>query len=388
LNKTLCLLVLAFVTVGTAKAASIEALPLPDGFTIPPEAEYRSMVLAPDGTVFAIAAATEKMHRRLVLRWSSSRNAQRFTPLSLVPGHLWPGEKPYPTAIVALNGRGYVTIGQTFDGAYLHSFSGIEQWNALSSTHWSVPECAEYKGSGVHLLAADDNDRMALTSDSSAQAPGPDLSDPASVESRLPIAIVVERGKCTELGHAILTAIDGPNVAGYRGYLDGRLAPWFINAMVQHRVAVRWNGKREMELDSGVPFSINRKGLTVGATALPGHAGQFVYGNFFGPPGRYEYAVPHAVAWQPNGKSVDLTLGDARSVAWDVSEDGTIVGMEQMPDGKHYAFRWRNGRLELLDDLPHPAGWRLESAYAIGRDGSIAGVGRHNGLPTAFVWHE
>ena len=229
---------------------------------------------------------------------------------------------------------------------------------------------------------------MALTSDSSAQAPGPDLSDPASVESRLPIAIVVERGKCTELGHAILTAIDGRNVAGYRGYLDGRLAPWFVNAMVQHRVAIRWDGKREMEIDSGVPFSINRKGLTVGATALPGHVGEFAYGNFFGPPGRYEYAVPHAVAWQPNGKTVNLTRGDARSVAWDVSEDGTIVGMEQTPDGKHYAFRWRNGRLERLDDLPHPAGWRFESAYAIGRDGSIAGVGRHNGLPAAFVWHE
>jgi probable HAF family extracellular repeat protein len=126
----------------------------------------------------------------------------------------------------------------------------------------------------------------------------------------------------------------------------------------------------------------------VGASALPGRGSERVYGNFFGPAGKYQYPTPHAVAWLPKGQTLQLVRNDEESVAWDVSEDGTIVGGEILQNGKHYAFRWKNGRLERLDDLPHPRGWRFESAYAIAHDGSIVGIGTYNGVATAFVWSE
>ncbi len=78
--------------------------------------------------------------------------------------------------------------------------------------------------------------------------------------------------------------------------------------------------------------------------------------------------------------------GDARSVAWDINEAGSVVGMLQSMSGRHYAFRWERGHLERLDDLPHPDGWRFESAYAIAPDGTILGVGTYHGVAMAFRW--
>ena len=340
------------------------------------------MTLAPDGTVLAIATSTEKQRLdTFALRWSNSAEPEAFHPLSLAAG---PGQAPwpFPEAIVAQSyGRIFIGVGQTFDGAYIHRSYEIQRWSGQAAKRWKVPHCAQYPDSGTHLLAMDDDSHMALTIDSSAQAPRIDINN-------LPVAVVVAHNKCTNLGRAVLTAVDGRYAAGYRGYIDSRQVAWFINGIAQRRFAVRWSGSKETGLEQGVPFAINRTGLTVGATALPGHAQEVAYGNFFGPPGKYEYAIPHAVAWLPNGKEIFLTRGDARSVAWDVNESGTIVGMEQMPDGKHYAFRFSHDKLERLDDLPHPAGWRFESAYAIGADGSIAGIGTYQGTPTAFVWRD
>lgn len=97
--------------------------------------------------------------------------------------------------------------------------------------------------------------------------------------------------------------------------------------------------------------------------------------------------VPHAVAWDKSGRRIALASNDPRSVAYDVSDDGTVVGSLIDVKGRHFAFYWRSGRLQRLDDVPHPPGWRFESAYAIGGDGSIAGIGTLHGVPTVFVWH-
>ncbi len=195
-------------------------------------------------------------------------------------------------------------------------------------------------------------------------------------------------GRCTVLGTGIATGVRGGNVVGYLGYLDGFPAPMYVNLMVQQMHAMRWYDGRVNELGTGVPFATTSGGFAAGATALPGHAGEFAYGNFFGPAGRYEFPIPHAAAWDANGRRILLVQNDSRSVAWDVADDATVVGMLQERDGKHYAFRWRSGRAQRLDDLAHPAGWRFESAYAIGADGAIAGIGTHDGVAAAFVWHE
>ena len=367
-----------------ATAAEVQSLTLPDGYTIAPEGEHRLISVGRDGSIFAITSdIDEKRAHPRAARWIDSAGAEAFTPREIYP----PPYPPYADAVVALDANdAYVTVSQTFAGAHIHTLYEIQRWANGSTTRWMPPECVPRSDSGPHIFSIDADGRMAVTIDSSAGIIGVDFSNPRSVEHQLPIAVIVHGGNCKAMGRAILTAVDGNNVAGYRGYLDGRAAPWFVNVMAQKMVAVRWIGGREDDPGPGVPFAINRSGMAAGATALPGHGGEFLYGNFFGPGGRYEYATPHAVAWSSDGTVIALTRNDTRSVAWDISEDDTIVGTEQLHDGKHYAFRWQHGHIVRLDDLPHPAGWRFESAYAIARDGSIVGIGRLNGVPTAFIW--
>jgi probable HAF family extracellular repeat protein/YD repeat-containing protein len=109
--------------------------------------------------------------------------------------------------------------------------------------------------------------------------------------------------------------------------------------------------------------------------------------NFFDNVGRhYESAVPQALAWDARGRRIALVSRAKRSTAYDVADDGTVVGTLLAADGKHYAFRWREGHLERLDDLPHPPGWRFECAYSVATDGTIAGIGTHDGVATLFTW--
>lgn len=95
--------------------------------------------------------------------------------------------------------------------------------------------------------------------------------------------------------------------------------------------------------------------------------------------------------WSSSGGKSTLLRRDARSVSWDISEGGIIVGMVQDPAGRHHAFRREHGRIYVLDDLPHPRGWRFESAYAVDAvdaAGRIAGIDTYRGVATAFVWKQ
>jgi probable HAF family extracellular repeat protein len=120
-------------------------------------------------------------------------------------------------------------------------------------------------------------------------------------------------------------------------------------------------------LGPGVAFAVNRVGFAVGETDPIG---------------------PQAIAWDQRGRRIDVVTNSMLSAAYDVGDDGTVVGMPETQDGKHFAFRWRAGHLQRLDDLPHPPGWRFESAYAIGRDGTIAGIGTLDNIPTVFRWRD
>ena len=383
----LCILFVMFVN-GNVQAATVRALDVPDGYTISPEGERRQITVAHDETVFAIASEIDERSglRPIAIRWHNSDTAQTFEPLDLFGQ---PGQNrlrgPAPNAIVASSfDTAFVNVGQVSDGAVLRMFYKVQRWTANATVAWKNPPCADSRFTGVHILGVDDRGQIALTFDPSYGAAGIDLENPASIRDNLPTAVAVRGQQCTVLGNAILMAIDGNYAAGYIGYLDGKPMPWAINAMDEQMVASRWSSTKEIALGNGVPYAISHTGLTVGATALPGHAKEFAYNGS----GRHGFPTPHAIAWLPNGKSIRPVKDDERSVAWDVSEDGTIVGIEQLKTGKHYAFRWKNGRAQRLDDLPHPPGWRFESAYAIRPDGSIIGIGTHNGVATAFIWRE
>jgi probable HAF family extracellular repeat protein len=388
--RRICLAVAMVLTASCpCYAASVRALTMPVGFTVEPEDDRRGIVLGGGGAILARAHATDGSGRVRVLRWDAHGERTALIP----PGAAnWPARQgPPPTVedVVAYDGDAIVTTSLTSDGSHIHTTFSTYTWGVQGVRSWAAPPCVGGRRAELRVLAAGQR-RIAVTDDPSSGVIMPDLADPSSVAGFLPTAFLVEGANCTSLGDAILTGVHGRSVIGYLGYLDGRPAPWTINVMVQHMHALRWlDGKpRPRELGPGVPYATRDDGFTVGATALPGHGGESVTTNFFGPGGTYRYAIPHAVAWDRAGDQRFLVRGDARSVAYDVADDGTVVGMLQATDGKQYAFRWRHGQLQRLDDLPHPRGWRFESAYAIRDDGSIVGIGSRRGIATAFLWHD
>jgi len=179
-----------------------------------------------------------------------------------------------------------------------------------------------------------------------------------------PAAFIVDGRTCTALGRGTVFGLRGDWAVGYLGYLGASVAPDNYGPPDRF-VAIRWRGEQLHELGWGVAFAVNREGFAVGESDPNG---------------------PQAIAWDQRGRRMDVVTNGVPSVAYDVSDDGTVVGMLQSKDGKHYAFRWRAGRLQRLDDLPHPPGWRFESAYAIGCDGTIAGIGTRDNIPTVFRW--
>lgn len=367
-----------------AEAASVRALPLPAGLTIVPEADRRLMTIGGDGTVYAIASRIDAPDRTRGVRWHPDGTFELFSPIPQRYDDL-AGFAPRIDAVAPASNEAYVTVARTHDGAYLGVRFTTDRWVSGTAKAWAVPACAAIRFESPHVYAVDE-ERIALTLDPSSDAVGIDLADPRSVESNLPRGLLLDGDRCTSLGTAILTGLRGASVVGYLGYLDGKPAPWFVNLIVQRMVAMRWLDGRESDLGPGVPFATTSSGIAVGASALPGHASESMTTNFFGPAGTYVFATPHAVIWSREGTRSALLHGDARSVAWDVDEAGAVVGTMQRADGRHYAFRWEHGRVVLLDDLPHPEGWRFESAYAIGSNGTIAGIGTYRGIATAFLW--
>lgn len=75
------------------------------------------------------------------------------------------------------------------------------------------------------------------------------------------------------------------------------------------------------------------------------------------------------------------SLGGNQSTAWDINNDGLIVGES---DGQ--AILWENGQMKNLNSLIDPAlGWTLQSARGINEKGQIVGKGSFNGATRAFM---
>jgi probable HAF family extracellular repeat protein len=106
--------------------------------------------------------------------------------------------------------------------------------------------------------------------------------------------------------------------------------------------------------------------------------GMIVGDAFVGP-------VMNAVMWaNPSSPAVSLgTFGGASSRAWQVSDDGEIVGFAQTATGVKHAFLWTQatGKIDL-STWPNSCTGDSE-AYAINNKGVIAG--RCNGLPVLWT---
>jgi hypothetical protein len=85
-------------------------------------------------------------------------------------------------------------------------------------------------------------------------------------------------------------------------------------------------------------------------------------------------------------QELPLPSGATSAVAIGVSDDGTVVGSATGADGVRFGVRWREGRVESLDDvLPIPDGARIEAATRADAAGQLIGrLWLATGEPVAF----
>ncbi len=351
-----------------ASQTIVRAFALPPGFTVKAESQVRAINIAHNGVVTALAGFRGSDPIR-VFRWSPSGARTTFQPLNVTtqPDPDSPGQRGVFS--VATTSRSvFVTVTAAWSGAYMGLSADVQQWEPSTVSHWRLPKCV-VSGDAFdqYIYGADDAGRLALTMDMTGKGSFLVIRDDNAQYA--PYAFVVDRSKCRVLGRGTVVGVRGQWSSGYRGYLNGHVAP---TGQETSTVAVRWHGVHIVELGPGDALAVTSNGFAAGADAVHAHIGA--------PP------VPHAVAWDQRGRRISIDADD-RSVAYDVSDDETVVGTLLASDGVYHAFRWRSGKRELLDDLPHPPGWKFASAYAIRADGTIVGIGTHDRTPTVFVWH-
>ncbi len=367
-----------------AVAALVSALPLPPGYTIQPEGERRLMAVNARGTVVA-SISQAKDGPTKVVRWRANGRRDVFRPLS---GRGTFATTPASAALASALGPddvAYVDVARVFGGAYSGVATETQRWNGTDVSPYE-PHCGTAHGD-QHAAAIDGRGRVAMTFDT--EGVGSMAVDRDDISVVAPYAVVIDGPSCTLLGRAIVRAVRGSYAAGYRGYLENRPAPTIFNRFQQTQRAVRWHGRAEQELGPGVGLAVSAHGMVAGASAVPAFYGT-VSGGYADATGTHTYTytagVPSARVWDAAGRARDIAPYSARSMAYDLADDGTVIGMLQARDGKHYAFVWRNGVLHRLDDMPHPAGWRFECAYAIAPSGWVVGIGTLRGIATAFVY--
>lgn len=109
--------------------------------------------------------------------------------------------------------------------------------------------------------------------------------------------------------------------------------------------------------DSSTAYGMNDNGQVVGRVAL------------------YDNQTWNAVLF---GGAI---LGGTQSTAWDINNDGLIVG-----ESGGQAMLWEDGQMKNLNSLIDPtSGWTLQSARAINEKGQIVGKGSFNGATRAFL---
>ena len=95
----------------------------------------------------------------------------------------------------------------------------------------------------------------------------------------------------------------------------------------------------------------------------------------------------HAVLWE-EGRALDLGVlpGCTRSEAWDINDDGLIVGIASTDaHGAERAFAWHDGRMDELPGLAAPKGGA--SASAVNNLGQIVGGSLTGSAPSIPDYH-
>lgn len=136
-------------------------------------------------------------------------------------------------------------------------------------------------------------------------------------------------------------------------------------------------GMGGMGASGGQSWSINNMGDSAGMAQMPG-------GN--------HHAVVSASGGMMGRMNTDLgTLGGTNSIAYCLTDAGTVVGTAQMTNGMMRAFMVTNamgGAVRMMDlnaMIPTNSGWELMEARGMNTAGQIIGWGMHGGHTNAFL---
>jgi probable HAF family extracellular repeat protein len=126
-------------------------------------------------------------------------------------------------------------------------------------------------------------------------------------------------------------------------------------------------------------FEVRRlEGLPVGSAARAINArGQVIVNSMFG-------SHTHAFLWD-NGRAIDLgTLGGWYTYAWDLNDEGVVVGVSEDELERRFPFVWKDGVMTALLDNPEDPHQGV--AYGTNNDGQVVGVLHADGSH-AFSWN-
>jgi probable HAF family extracellular repeat protein len=349
------------VKVLVALAFAVRALALPAHSTIDPFGARSMMAVSPRGTVAATVMLGGFSTR--VVRWNALGG---WHLLALPP--LPPAAQSIDLSVAAFDAGGGLLANAvaSYSGSIRRLHYVAMRAGTVSSTTVDFGACADPVKSPGPSIAGTYADGDVLATMQSPELV--DISDPAG--QLAPVAVRLRGTECTYLGNGSVLATAGTYAAGYLGYVGN--VPQSPSAVIKQRYeALRWHGDERSVVGQGVALAVAADGTIAGADAPPG------FGSTYG-------IVPHARAWPLVGAAFDLVGGPGLSVAYAIDGRGRVAGMLEDAGGRHHAFVWQDGRLQLLDDLAHAADWRFECAYAFAPDGSIVGIGIYRGTATAF----
>jgi probable HAF family extracellular repeat protein len=367
-----------------ALAAVVIQLTLPPSWTVDPSADARAIVMLPDHSVVALAHDADPAHRPVAIRWHQNGTRERFAAAPITGVQRDNGYPLESRAIAFIDGVPVVTVVNAFSGAYSGENVELQRWTAHGGERLTLPDCTGSYPQTRSAVGLEGSERYAYTY--AVDPPNYAVDNP-----RGPQSTIVNGATCTDLGAGIVNDLHGDWAAG-----------WLYAPHEATSDAIRWHGAQRQDLGPGSALAVNAAGIAVGksmpaqlspsarlrpqtGTTAGGHS--YAHTTLEAVPPSTEPRLPQrsAVMWRADGSVVDLAPPWQQSTAYDVSADGTVVGVLLGADHRHYAFKWKHGVLTRLDDLPHPVGWRFESAYAIAADGTIAGIGTYRGIAAIFL---
>ncbi|MFN2527425.1 MAG: hypothetical protein ABR584_01745 [Candidatus Baltobacteraceae bacterium] len=307
----------------------------------------RIIVWRRDGSRVALVLPSDALLARSVRQHSIGPNGRVEFP-----------DASFRNVVLADDGTPFVTVDNSFSGAYSGNATAVFRWG---SSGWAV--VADYhlsdtdSPSDFTVEAASSPEHVLLTGDYSS---GFIIFDAQERDPKYQLAqtFLLDGKRLTRVGDGIATAMAGRFISGYFGTMYGKTIPDNLNRDGQQAHAALWNGSSPKTLGPGIAFAINARGVAVGDDRVGLTGGSYTI--LSGP----HSTVVTARGGKPSGSPVLWMDGRAHRLSarygtsLGISEAGTVVGSYQ-PSG---SFIYRAG---VLRNLGQPAAYAINNREEI-----------------------